>query len=90
MVEKPFRLTVIPASDGDVTTMGYAIPRSMGNAVARNRLRRQMRQVMSDLDSQGELPRGSVLVSVSPHASMGFGELSERMASLCRSAVRSS
>ncbi|MGB3411691.1 MAG: ribonuclease P protein component [Microthrixaceae bacterium] len=52
----------------DRAAVAYAIPRIVGPAVVRNRLRRQLRVVMSDLEELGELAPAAYLVVVRPGA----------------------
>lgn len=46
----------------------YAIPRTVGPAVVRNRLRRQLRVAVADLQRAGNLSPGAYLVVVRPGA----------------------
>ena len=49
--------------------MAFAIPRQVGGAVVRNRLRRRLREVLADLARTTDLvPAGDLLVSVRPDA----------------------
>ena len=58
--------------------MAYAINRRVGNAVARNRLRRRMRAIMAEQASS--LPVGAYVVSTGPGGSkLGFDELKVAM-----------
>jgi ribonuclease P protein component len=82
VVEKPFRLSAVVAPDSEVVTMGYAIPRSVGPAVVRNRLRRQLRAVMAEFDGAGRLPRGAFVVSVQPHEPLDYDEIRTRIGRL--------
>ena len=63
----PVRAVFAPADDaapGLFPQVGYAIGRHCGSAVVRNRLRRQLRAQVRELD----LPRGAYLVNLSPAA----------------------
>lgn len=42
--------------------MAFAIGRSTGNAVVRNRIRRRLRAALQELHGRGRLPRGTYLV----------------------------
>jgi ribonuclease P protein component len=57
-------ITVIAAPPEQVgdTRVGYVIPRRVGTAVCRNRLRRQLREVLRQCDRQGTLPVSRYLV----------------------------
>ena len=60
--------------------VGYAIGRRVGGAVARNRLRRRVRAVLSELDRDGQIPPGAYLVGGSPEAAqMTYRELEASM-----------
>ena len=61
------------------TRVGYAIGRSVGNAVIRNRTRRRLRAIMTDLSSsESLLPYGDYLIRVQPAASQAtFTELKD-------------
>lgn len=61
----------------DVTRLGFAIPRAVGSAVTRNRVRRRLRHILADLDAHGPtLPAGALLVAAHPGAgSSGSKEL---------------
>jgi ribonuclease P protein component len=54
---------------GSPTRVAYAIPRSVGSAVVRNRLRRRLRAVCEHLASTRDgLPPGALLISAGPDA----------------------
>jgi ribonuclease P protein component len=55
----PITVTAVPLDDGQPPRVAFAIGRSVGHAVDRNRLRRRLRAVARDLD----LPSGAYLVS---------------------------
>lgn len=50
--------------------MAFAVPRRVGNAVTRNRLRRRLRAILGDLvrSDATALPGGALMVSVAPDA----------------------
>lgn len=64
--------------------MAYAIPRAVGSAVTRNRIRRRLRAIMADLESRAELiPCGDYLVRVAPPAvGLSFSELKQHVHSV--------
>jgi len=63
--------------------IGYAIPRSVGSAVVRNRLRRRLRAVLAELDNEVGLPGGKHLVRVSaPLTDWSHAKLRTTMADL--------
>lgn len=59
--------------------VGFAVPRAVGPAVVRNRVRRRLRGVLTDRASRGQIPGGSWLFIVRPAAgtwtSEQFGEV---------------
>lgn len=61
-------LSVVVRLDPDRTrpAVGFAIPRRVGTAVTRNRLRRRLREVLRTLCAAGRLPAGEYLVVLSP------------------------
>jgi len=62
--------------------VAYAIPRSVGPAVVRNRIRRRLRAILVDLDRRpGGVPSGDYLVRLSPGAaSSSYAELERLVA----------
>lgn len=44
--------------------VAFAVPRKVGNAVVRNRIRRRLRAVLQSLAAQGQLPGGAWLFIV--------------------------
>ena len=67
----------------DVTRLAVALPRSVGSAVLRNRLRRRLKVVFRGLDESGQVPSGSYLVSFSSSSSaLNSSELTDLMADL--------
>jgi ribonuclease P protein component len=61
-------MIVSPLADPEVTRVAYAIGRSVGTAVQRNRLRRRLRAVLAAIDQTGRLPAASYLVICRPEA----------------------
>ena len=59
--------------------VGFAVPRAVGPAVVRNRVRRRLRGVLAERAARGQLPAGSWLFIVRPAAgawtSEQFGEV---------------
>ena len=67
-------LTVTWAAGGDRPRVAYAIGRPVGNAVARNRLRRRLRALVDD--AAAELRPGAYLIAATPAATtLDTGEL---------------
>ena len=69
-----------PAGAG--ARVAYAIPRLVGAAVARNRLRRRLRAIFVEIDRSARvIPAGDYLVRVRPGASdLSFDELRHHLA----------
>ena len=62
-------MTVTHVATGDGVRVAYAIGRRVGPAVVRNRLRRQLRAAVREIDrSTGGLAPGAYLVSLRPEA----------------------
>lgn len=70
---------------GTVLRVAYALPRKVGSAVARNRLRRQLRAVVAELDRQGLFPVGTYMIVVRPQAR---GALSAQLREWLLEAIR--
>lgn len=63
--------------------VGYAIPRSVGSAVVRNRIKRRVRAVLIELDSEFGLPGGDHLIRVTaPITDWSHAKLRRTMADL--------
>jgi ribonuclease P protein component len=66
--------------------VGFAIARSVGHAVARNRLRRRLRALVAARAGSELLPCGQLLVGARPGAcERSFEELDAEMTALLRS-----
>ena len=80
-------LRVVYRPTGDPSArvrVAYAIGREVGTAVVRNRLRRRLRSVMTELSTQSDgFPSGDYLVRVSPTgANVRSSELKELLGSV--------
>ena len=64
----PITVTSLPAIAGDPPRVAYAINRHVGGAVVRNRLRRQLRALVTEHARAGRLPGGTYLLSLAPAA----------------------
>ena len=65
----PLTVTWLPGSDGTPPRVAFAIGRSIGSAVHRNRLRRRMRAAVRDAAAELQLQRGWLLIGAKPAAS---------------------
>lgn len=67
--------------DGPGPRVAYAIPRTVGPAVVRNRIRRRLRAIVADLDRRPQgVPIGDYLVRVSPGAAdLSYDELHQHL-----------
>ena len=76
--------------DPSSAAIAWAIPRRVGVAVTRNRVRRRLRAVLADEHRSLPLPAGTYVFHVDPPAAgLSFGELSVAMHDLL-SVVRTS
>jgi ribonuclease P protein component len=55
-----------PAVDPTPPRVAFAIGKSAGGAVVRNRIRRRLRAGLRELAAQGHLPAGTYLLGASP------------------------
>ena len=60
--------TWCPDPDSTATLVAFAIGRAYGSAVARNRLRRRLRSLLTELDRRTALPPGLLLIGARPKA----------------------
>lgn len=67
-------VTWLPGPAGEPPALAFAIGRAVGPAVVRNRLRRRLRAIFTEL--AGELLPGTYLVNAAPAAAaLDYGEL---------------
>jgi ribonuclease P protein component len=68
----PLAATLLVEEGASGTRVAFAITKRVGGAVQRNRLRRRLRAVISDLDrtTSGVVPSGALLVSAGPDAAL--------------------
>jgi ribonuclease P protein component len=57
-----------PDSSSTTTSVAFALGRALGPAVTRNRLRRRLRALLREADSNRELPGGMLLLGAKPLA----------------------
>ena len=80
-------VTFVPGDDTDPPRVAYAVGRGVGGAVVRNRLRRRLRTVMTELGPR--LGSGAYLVGASPEAAtLPFGVLREMVSTAVEAASR--
>jgi ribonuclease P protein component len=85
----PLAVTFVPAASPSPPQVAYAIGRKVGGAVVRNRLRRRLRAIVSELAPQ--LAPGAYLVGAAPEAaSLSFGELKAIVSEALDAVVRRS
>ncbi len=61
-------LSSIKSEDVNSVFVGYAISRNVGSAVFRNKIRRQLREIMSQIyKNDADFPKGNYLVRVFPN-----------------------
>lgn len=85
----PLTVTFAPAASPAPPQVAYAIGRKVGGAVVRNRLRRRLRAVFSELAPQ--LAPGAYLVGAAPEAApLSFGELKAIVSEALDAVVRRS
>jgi ribonuclease P protein component len=61
------RARLLPGDPGQPPSVAYAVPRAVGGAVERNRLRRRLRAAVRDLEAE-LVPGGRYLLSAGPAA----------------------
>jgi ribonuclease P protein component len=64
----PLTVVALERPDGGVPGMAYAVPRRVGSAVVRNRVRRRLRAAATELERDGVVPTAWYLVIVAPGA----------------------
>jgi ribonuclease P protein component len=80
---------VIVEPAGTPPRLGFAIGRSVGGAVVRNRLRRRLRAAFATLADGGAMVSGRYVVGASPSAvELTFAQLSAAAGSICEQAAR--
>jgi ribonuclease P protein component len=52
-----------PTDEGTPPRAGFTVPRTVGGAVLRNRIRRRLRAALRELQRDGRLPAGTYLVA---------------------------
>jgi ribonuclease P protein component len=85
----PLTVTWLPGGPDEPPRVAYAIGRGVGSAVARNRVRRRLRAIVSELDPP--LPHGAYLIGVAPAAAgLSYGELRTTVSTAVSALRRSS
>jgi ribonuclease P protein component len=66
--------------------VAFALGRALGPAVVRNRLRRRLRAICRQLDQQGRMPGGLLLIGANPSATeLTFVQLEAEVRSMITS-----
>lgn len=79
-------VTWAPADDGKTARVAYAIGRTVGGAVVRNRVRRRLRAVVAEIEPQ--LPPGAYLFGARREAaSVPYRELKEAVSQVVTAVV---
>ena len=75
--------TLLPDSSSTATHVAFSVGRAVGPAVVRNQVRRRLRAAIRELDRQGAVPTGLVLIGARPAtAERTFDELRDELAAL--------
>jgi ribonuclease P protein component len=75
--------TWCPDPDSTTTFVAFAIGRAYGSAVARNRVRRRLRNLLAELDRRTALPPGLLLIGVRPQTiELTFDQLRVQLESM--------
>lgn len=83
-------VTYAPVGDAPQPRVGYAVGKRVGNAVARNRLRRRLRAAAGETGGTGDLALGAYLISAGPAAAaLSYEELKREVASAMHAAGQS-
>ena len=80
----PVRLTWVPGADDTPPRVAFAVGRRVGPAVARNRVRRQLRAVAGELAP--ELAPGAYLLAYRGAPAIGYAELRHLVAAAATTA----
>ena len=75
--------TWCPDPDSTATCVAFAFGRAFGPAVRRNRIRRRLRSILTELDEQQTLPRGLMVIGGRPQLiELTFDQLKSEMTAL--------
>lgn len=83
-------VTYLPTgSDKAAVRVAFGVSRKVGNAVVRNRLRRQLRSIMRDLDRGPDgLAAGTYLITARPEAAeTSYAGLADHVSAACADSV---
>jgi ribonuclease P protein component len=85
----PITVTWLPPAPGEDTPprVAFAVGRTIGGAVLRNRIRRRLRAALRELRADGRLPAGTYLVGGQAElAHLPWSTLVEQLEATCREA----
>lgn len=70
----------LPDPDGEFPRVAFTIPRKVGGAVERNRIRRRLRSILTDRLREGRMPTGATVFIIHPGcATMTYTQLREQV-----------
>ncbi|SFM12419.1 ribonuclease P protein component [Salibacterium qingdaonense] len=76
---RQFVIYVMDNSRNDYYRTGLTVSRKMGNAVTRNRIKRLLREVLRDIDSQIEVGRDYIIIARKPVADMDYAQIKKSL-----------
>lgn len=75
--------------DGDRVRVGFSISARIGGAVVRNKIRRRLRSIMTELDRAEMLPSGAYVIVAKPDIlQCSYADLSTEVGETCAQAFR--
>ena len=79
-------MVVIDRAEADRAALAFALPRRLGSAVTRNRVRRRIREICRDLAKSDQLPEVSYLFTIRGDTShMSYNTLRDHVvAAVCK------
>ncbi len=81
-------VTWLPGDSSEPPRVAYAVGRRVGGAVVRNRLRRRLRAISTDLEATLRQAGGAYLISAGPDAvGLGYQDLRQTVAEAVQEVV---